>query len=186
MSSLRDAAEHLAWKVLVRAGATRPPVDIDAVAAAEGLLFRAIGFTTCSGAYLGMVPGARPPFDHAAIAVIGSHQHPLRQRFTKAHELGHHLVDEPRDWVVRMALPLPRNHKRNDYHPAQEFFAASLLMPRAWVDRFDGNSWRHRDVARLARHFGVTRVAAAVRVQELYGRDMDLEPAGNMGPYELA
>lgn len=166
-TTLRDSVERLAREVLARSGVTRPPVDIDAIAVAEGMRFVRINFGECLGAYT-RAEGFR---SGGPLAFIGTHQHPLRQRFTKAHELAHHLIDDRRvEWVARMRLPLPRHHKGVDYHEAHEFFAASLLMPRPWVDRFDGGSWRRDDVARLARHFAVTKIAAAVRLEELYGR----------------
>jgi hypothetical protein len=167
---MREAIETLAWEVLARAGITRPPVDIDAIAAAEGMRFVSEDFDSLLGVYCSDPPSHIPtPF-----AMISSHQHPHRQRFTKAHELAHHLMDEPRGWVARMRLPLPRWDRRIaskfGYHPTHEFFAASLLMPRRWVEQFDGGSWRRDDVARLARHFAVTKIAAAVRLEELHGR----------------
>lgn len=66
-------------------------------------------------------------------------------------------------------------------HAAEEFFAASLLMPRPWLDRFGHRLWRRGDVAELAREFGVTKIAAAVRLDELYGRScLDLVAAGEL------
>ena len=158
---MREAAEQLAWAVLVRAAVTRPPVDVDAVAASVGLRFDHMDFTATLGAY---VRG----FDRA---MIGSRQHPLRQRFTKAHELAHHLIDEPTGWVARMQLPLPPRgtYAGVDYHEAHEFFAASLLMPRPWIRHLERATWRSRDIADVARRFGVTKIAAAVRLGELYG-----------------
>jgi Zn-dependent peptidase ImmA (M78 family) len=179
MTALRDAADRLAWEVLVRSGVTRPPVDVDATAAAEGMYFIPAGFDAfLGGAYCGDPPSRF--IDRRPFAFIGSHQHPLRQRFTKAHELAHHLIDDRRiEWVARMDLSLPQRYEGMDYHEAHEFFAASLLMPRRWVERFDGGSWRRRDVERLARQFAVTKIAAAVRVEELYGRSCrDIIPAG--------
>jgi Zn-dependent peptidase ImmA (M78 family) len=174
VTTLREAAERLAWEVLARSVVTRPPVDVDAIAAAEGMRFVRINFGQSLGAYC-RAEGfrSRGPF-----ALIGTHQHPLRQRFTKAHELAHHLLDDRRvEWVARMRLPLPLRYEGVDYHEAHEFFAASLLMPRPWVDRFDGGSWRRRDVARLAEHFAVTKIAAAVRLEEIYGRStQDIVP----------
>lgn len=177
--TLREAVETLAWEVLARAAVTRPPVDIDAVAAGEGLGYRPIAFRECLGAYVrNGFPGAGPSWARQSFAFIGMHQHPLRQRFTKAHELAHHLMDDGRvDWVARMRLPLPRRYEGNVYHEAHELFAASLLMPRRWVEGFDGGSWRRGDVASLARHFAVTKIAAAVRLDELLRSRHDIEPA---------
>jgi hypothetical protein len=170
--AVRDAAERLAWEVLSRSAVARPPVDIDAIAAAEGMRFVPVEFGTCLGAYSRMFnPDARKAWARQPFAMISSHQHPLRQRFTKAHELAHHLIDDRRiEWVARMKLSLPRRYEGDVYHEAHELFAASLLMPRPWVDRFDGGSWRRRDVERFARAFAVTKIAAAVRLEEIYGR----------------
>jgi Zn-dependent peptidase ImmA (M78 family) len=177
MTVLRETLERLAWEVLTRASITRPPIDVDAVAAAAGMRFRMarLDSSVAFGFYCHTPPSHwrdRTPF-----ALISVHQHPLRAPFTKAHELAHHLIDDPQhDWVAPFGLPAP-GYTWRDYHEAHEFFAASLLMPRPWVDRFDGGSWRRRDVERFARHFAVTKVAAAVRLEELYGRSrMDIVP----------
>lgn len=169
--SLREAAERLAAECLARHGVWRPPVDIDAVAAAEGLRFVPIDFAECLGAYSSGAAGARTSWGRRPFAVIGSHQHPLRQRFTKAHELAHHLLDEPTGWVARMQLhpPVPRGYKGDVYHEAHELFAASLLMPRPWVLSLVDRSrpMRHADVARIAQRFAVTKIAAGARIHEL-------------------
>lgn len=170
--SFREGAERLASEVLTRSGIRRAPVDVDAIAAAQGLRYLPISFASVQGAYVGTLgPGAHPRADGRAVAFIGSHQHPLRQRFTRAHELGHHLIDHGRvEWVNRLRLELPCHYQGDVYHEAHEHFAAALLMPRGLVERFAGGSWRRGDVERLARAFGVTKIAAAVRVEELYGR----------------
>jgi Zn-dependent peptidase ImmA (M78 family) len=179
---MREAIEQLAAEILARSAVTRPPVDIDAVAEAEDLRFVPIAFPTGAlGMYVREMDVTyrhlRTPF-----AWIGSRQHPLSQRFTKAHELAHHLIDEPPRWVADLGLALPQwpsdPVRRRGYHEWHEAFAASLLMPRRWVDRFDGGSWTRRDVARLARRFAVTTIAAAARLEELHrGPRHDIVPA---------
>lgn len=169
---MREAGERLAWELLVRHGVERPPVDIDRIAAAEGMRFIPADFDTSLGAYSRIFnPDARAAWARQPFAMIGSHQHPLRQRFTKAHELAHHLIDEPTGWIARMQLPLPTRYKGlNTYHLAHELFAASLLMPRPWVLAFFGASRRVRagDVVRFADYFAVTKIAARARIYELH------------------
>lgn len=190
--SLRAACETLAMSVLDRVSAVGPPIDIDLVADAVGLHYVPIDFDQTLGMYTRLPAGYRlRGFQGAsgsvrgqAVALIGTHQHPLSQRFTKAHELGHHLIDEPPGWVAALELALPRMHRRVGYHHAQELFAASLLMPLSWVQALDPGRWRRRDVEWLARHFAVTRAAAAARLYEIYGRPTD-DVVADINPREL-
>ncbi|MEK6225785.1 MAG: ImmA/IrrE family metallo-endopeptidase [Chloroflexota bacterium] len=189
--SLRAACETLAMSVLDRVSAVGPPIDIDLVADAVGLHYVPIDFDQTLGMYTRLPAGYRlRGFSGGsrgqAVALIGTHQHPLRQRFTKAHELGHHLIDHPSGWVGRIPPPLRVRYKnpKSDYHYAHEFFAASLLMPRPWIDALGPTAWRRRDVEGLARRFAVTRIAAAARLFEIYGRPTD-DIGADINPREL-
>lgn len=157
-----EAIARIAWEALARARQRVPPVDIDAVADAEGLSFHLAVLETASGGYF-------RDLDGRGHAVISSNEHRLRQRFTKAHELGHHLLDPavPQGDVL-IAAPAFRRHDR---HWPQMYFAGSLLMPRPWMANF----FRARGVglasdelvAEVARRFDVSRPAALVRLREL-------------------
>lgn len=158
--------ERLAELVLERNGVRVPPVDVDFIAEREGLRFGVAHTQLVSGGYY--YDG-----DGRGRAFISSNEHPLRRVFTKAHELAHHLVDEPE--VAHAAgyplLQLPTGYRGRERHRFHERFAAALLMPRDWIGSFmRERGWRlEREdlVASVARHFGVSRAAAAVRLREL-------------------
>lgn len=148
------AVEDVCDAVLRRHDALEPPVDIDAIAAAEGLVFDLAPFVVLKGGYVGVLPDGR------AHALIREADHPLVQRFTKAHELAHHLLDKVNEF--------PPGYLQRDRHALHERFAAALLMPRAWVDVVASEARaRHELVARIAASCAVTWPAARLRVQEL-------------------
>jgi len=158
--------ERLAEGVLARRGLYAPPVNVDEVANACGLDYQLVDLERLSGGYL------RDP-DGRGHAMIAARDHRLRQRFTKAHELAHHLLDEPASVsVVGMEyLQLPSGYRGRDRHWAHERFAAALLMPRDWVGQFmRDRGWqleRDRLIVAFARAFDVSRNAAEVRLREL-------------------
>lgn len=166
MSTTRETIERLALALLERNGVAHPPVDIDLIADREGLAFEYAEFRTASGAYYAEGPGR-------GRAIISSSDHPLRQVFSKAHELGHHMIERPEN--VRIAgfqyVQLPAAYRGRDRHWAHEFFAACLLMPRGWIGSYmRERGWkleRPQLIADVARRFGVSRRAAEVRLNEL-------------------
>lgn len=160
----QEAIEAAAALVLGRARQNAPPVDVDHVADREGLRFEYVMLASVSGAYL-------REGDERGCAFIAANEHPLRQRFSKAHELAHHLFDEPRyaHAAGYPALALPTGYRGKERHWLHERFAACLLMPRPWVGEYVRHHYddRARLIASLARTFQVTRAAAEVRLREL-------------------
>lgn len=158
--------QRLAMLMLESAGVTRPPVDIDEVALCQGLAFHLDEHAAISGAYVRLD-------EEQGIATISARDHPLRRRFTKAHELAHHLMDAPEE--RRAAgyeyLRLPTGYRGRSRHWAHEYFAGSLLMPRAWVaDFMRARGWgleRTNLIVEVSRTFAVSRAAAEVRLREL-------------------
>lgn len=111
-----------------------------------------------AGAYL-CRPGGRVVFVNRVHAV-------QRQRFTVAHELGHHWLDHPAN------LDRPQDLADFTRDPAEvqaNWFAAEFLMPRdatlRWAaERVDGLATLE-DVVRFACDFGVSAKAACIRLQ---------------------
>lgn len=104
------------------------PVDIFAVIEAIDLILAFQPLRGLSGAYVadeGLHPGI----------IINSLHPPARQRYTAAHELGHHLlghgssvdpdIDPMKQWGSSRAVP--------DHEKEAEAFAAWFLMPRRLV-----------------------------------------------------
>lgn len=166
--TIDDEIEAFAWRVLFRNVVTAPPVNVDEVAQREGLNFEVDAFPDdrTSGFYFDE-PNGR------GRAVINARHHRLRQRFTKAHELAHHLIDEP-VFVRATGMPylqLASAHRGRGRHWAHERFAGALLMPRPWLGDFmRQKGWQlERDplIVAVARAFDVSRAAAEVRLREL-------------------
>jgi len=160
-----EAVERLANAVLERHHITRPPIDIDWVAEQEGLRYELEDYANASGAYYRLGPTQ-------ARALISKREHPLRRVFTKAHELAHHLMDEPsQTWIAGTNLPLPTAYRGRTSHENHEWFAACLLMPRDWLGSFmRERGWqleRADLIETVARMFGVSIGAAAVRLERL-------------------
>lgn len=160
-----ERIERVADSILERSRVARPPVQVDLIAEREGLRFEYVDLATVSGAYHRI--SAR-----TGVAFISSRETRHRQRFSQAHELAHHVLDEPS--MVRALghpeLTLPSGYRGRGRHWGHEFFAGCLLMPRTWIGEVARHgSWgTHADlVIEVARLFDVSRSAARVRLEEL-------------------
>ncbi|MBB4365012.1 Zn-dependent peptidase ImmA (M78 family) [Bradyrhizobium sp. CIR18] len=114
-----------------------------------------------------------------ATATIGVNiSHPLvRQRFTIAHEFGHYLLHlgisshYDRDYRVNY-----RSHESSQATDVEEieanFFAASILMPKEFLDADEAIHALDNDAAveRLATRYNVSRHAMSLRLGNVYGR----------------
>jgi Zn-dependent peptidase ImmA (M78 family) len=100
------------------------------------------------------------------VILVNSSTHPVRARFTLAHEHGHHRLrhEAAVDPVVD-----PRSRDRREVDANQ--FAAELLMPRlgveAWLQAHPGSRYDLETVVRLANHYGVSCEVALHRLQRL-------------------
>jgi Zn-dependent peptidase ImmA (M78 family) len=152
---------HKAWESLK----LEPPVDIDRVAGRLGLeLYREEFSEEIDGLYL-IVPDAPP-----VIAINNSYlKPPGRQRFTAAHEIGHHLLGGKAASMSRVFFIDSLKTRKTTLERACDRFAALLLMPeplvRQWHDELSANA-EHR-VAIMADRFGVSIWAMRVRLREL-------------------
>ena len=86
-----------------------------------------------------------------------------RQRFSLAHELKH-LVDHPLRSVLYRDGRFGSAHSQSER--AADYFAACLLMPKAWVKRLFYDEGI-RDERVLARHFQVSTAAMRYRLDQL-------------------
>lgn len=87
----------------------------------------------------------------------------VRQRFTLAHEFKH-VLDAANEDVIYGHLP-PGEQRDRHIEAVCDHFAASLLMPRAWVKRhwYAGT----QDLGTLAWFFDVSQQAMLIRLQAL-------------------
>jgi Zn-dependent peptidase ImmA (M78 family) len=109
--------------------------------------------------------------DTGAVIWVNREQAPVRQRFTLAHELGHHLLRHADTFHLDLGGDLAPNatgggHPNYDWRAerAANEFAASLLMPASMVRRAAATV---TDVAVLAAQFKVSRAAMGFRLTAL-------------------
>lgn len=134
------------------------PINLDALASRLGLLVirdETLNLQGFSGAYEN---GEGRP-----LVRINPSDSVRRQRFTFAHEIGHHVLghgSRPRDPAANFSMSAdPVEREANQ-------FAAELLMP--------GDALKHvvriegvRDISTLAKRFGVSEVAMSYRLKNL-------------------
>jgi Zn-dependent peptidase ImmA (M78 family) len=96
------------------------------------------------------------------IIAVNALEHPLRQRFSAAHELHHIIVHPLRPFLLVSEQGLPSSVKAERL---ADYFAANLLMPKRHVKRLWGEG--ARDAATLAEHFQVSPRAMEVRLSQL-------------------
>lgn len=148
-------AQHL----LTLVGASDPPIDVHAIARRLGVAVFARAFPDALSALV---------VRHGAGAAVGvnSGHHPVRQRFSIAHELGHFVLHHEAQHFVDYGTGLvegdPPNYSWQKERAANEF-AAELLMPAGSV-RADASRF---SIGRLARHYKVSEAAMAFRLGNL-------------------
>lgn len=156
MKSHTKYIEELALQAIKKAGCTAAPIPVERVAEAMELEVLRFPFHEKISGLLKKEEGV--------IGVNQSH-HPLRQRFTIAHELGHFLLghdligehsEEGVDDFFDKARPKEREANS---------FASSLLMPGEWVKEHVKKNGM--DIETLAKAFGVSKQAATIRLFEL-------------------
>jgi Zn-dependent peptidase ImmA (M78 family) len=165
-------AERAAHQLLDAAGVTRPPVPVDELVTAEGirLAFDSLGGNDVSGMLYRR--------GTTTVMVINEQHHRHRQRFTIAHEIGHHRLHEADAYLDGTATLRFRDGASATGTDREEreanAFAAALLMPADWVrDHFMDMVRARRAVdedtvvTRLARQFDVSEQAMRFRLVNL-------------------
>jgi Zn-dependent peptidase ImmA (M78 family) len=114
-----------------------------------------------------------------ALTTIGvNSKHPLvRQRFTIAHEYAHYLLHMgilahyDRDYRVNYRSA-ESSQATNTEEIEANFFAASILMPRMFLDADNAISALDNDieVSALASRYNVSRHAMSLRLANVYGK----------------
>lgn len=89
-----------------------------------------------------------------------------RIRFTLAHEIAHVLVEKDQTVARRT-----QNLNHDDVETLCDWVAASILMPRSWIQRYAEKPEYNLSLIRLVAHRAeVSLSAAAVRIAEVGGR----------------
>jgi Zn-dependent peptidase ImmA (M78 family) len=149
---LREAGETSANDLLNALGVRLPPVDVDYMA-------RRLGIEVVRRSNLGYAGSVESEGNHAII-YLNRDDHPVRQRFSLAHEIGH-LMLHP--------MHAGRMHFRDtnfygDWRETQaNRYAADLLMPEWMLDLSIGST--DAEVWRLARLFNVSEQAMQYRLE---------------------
>jgi Zn-dependent peptidase ImmA (M78 family) len=112
--------------------------------------------------------------DNAVIGVNMNHPE-VRRRFTIAHEFGHYMLHSgisahyDRDYRINF-----RSRESSEATDIEEieanFFAASILMPKRFLDRDEAVMALDNDeaVAKLAKKYNVSRHAMSLRLGNVY------------------
>lgn len=147
---------HAANELIELAGIDGPRVDVHHVAELCGVLVLTRDFPDA-------LSGLILELDDGAIVGINSKQALVRQRFSVAHELGHHLLHHAERFHIDVSDSAPPNHDYASERASNEF-AAELLMPRRFVARaYDDDP----SPPSLARRFEVSEIAMGYRLVNL-------------------
>jgi Zn-dependent peptidase ImmA (M78 family) len=140
-----------------------PIGDLWSVIAKRGVhcAFRDLGAGGGDGVYLWT--------GESALIVVNSAMPPLRQRFTAAHELGHHEMHRPRNRQLLLA-DKDVEHEATAREREANAFAANLLAPdralREELGQRPPDSIQPVDVVRLARTYGLSYSALLNRLSD--------------------
>ncbi|AMS20682.1 hypothetical protein AYK59_11250 [Pseudomonas synxantha] len=135
------------------------PVDPEAIAIAMGIEVK-----KSNPLNVGSESGHYSYRDGAPLITYNPNDSAVRQRFTLAHEIGHHVhgdVDAPRDTAAQFSSGV-----RDPREVAANRFAASLLMPAALVKHMVFEE-KVTDLGVLARTFGVSTAAMEYRLRNI-------------------
>jgi Zn-dependent peptidase ImmA (M78 family) len=145
------------------AGLDAPPINVYQALTCFGLRFHMTGLNGISGAF---IPAA---VDRVAGVLINSNQPADRQRFSAAHELGHHVLNHADDTDDQIVSPLGRRFKPKEIEA--DSFASDLLIPEALlvseIKRLPTTEPLERQVYRLADRFLVSYQAMVYRLKNV-------------------
>lgn len=165
----RKHIRDLATELLQTSKTNRPPVPVEQIARSKGVTIRKAEVEQKVSGFL-----YRNAARGKAVIGVNSAQHPNRQRFTIAHELGHLLLHAGDDvHVDAVKLRDDESAKGTDLEEIESnLFAAELLMPIQFLKRdLDRFGMLHlldeEKVARLAGVYKVSTQAMAVRLSHL-------------------
>lgn len=96
---------------------------------------------------------------------VNAYHHPLRQRFTIAHEVAHFVLHRGQQTQFEDQTFARRSSSRNPMEREADAFAAELLMPEDQVRSAIRNG--NRSLNDLASEFGVSSLAMKYRLQAL-------------------
>ena len=160
-----EAAESLLNEKM--RGLVKPPVPVAEIA--ERLGIKVIVTPLQNG-----VSGALINDNGKSYIAVNSSHHRNRQRFTIAHEIGHHWLEHGLgEHVDREFTVLMRDERSSSADNTQEIsanqFAAALLMPKEFIQREFVRLGRfdEEDITKLALLYQVSELAFQLRLRNL-------------------
>lgn len=162
-------ASAIAEEVLKELEIERPPVDPLEIAKDEGLI---VVFATFER-NLSTVSGFYDPEDRKIY--VNENEDPYQQRFTLAHELGHHFLH--RQWAHSedyKVLLRGEIDEITQYDVEANEFASNLLMPKFMLDRY-----RDLPIETLFKLFAVSIHAIENRIMKTHGNRSKKGEGGN-------
>lgn len=167
MNSLAQDAMKQARNVLSKSKVDSAPVPVEALASSQGITVQRVPLDD-------ELSGMSFIKDGLSVIVVNATHHPNRQRFTIAHELGHHVLHAnylQNNVHVDKAV-LHRNNRSSDGVDQKEIqanaFAAELLMPTAMMRKYkDVDINDEHQLSALAKQFRVSTSAMAIRILNL-------------------
>lgn len=162
-----DEIEELA-ALLVAQSSTKGCVDLERIAAAEGITFSFGHYQDC---FDGLLECRNSAF-HIYINVdTNKGSHSARARFSFAHELGHYFLDSHRSALSR---GVPSHGSKADFESGDlaaereaDMFAAHLLLPALQVKKAARHCIDAAEIMRLAQLFCTSLSATAIRCARL-------------------
>ncbi|GAA3663752.1 ImmA/IrrE family metallo-endopeptidase [Microbacterium marinilacus] len=107
------------------------------------------------------------PHTGGIVVAVATTPHPMRQRSTVAHELGHVIASD----LEAEGSFTPGD--RTDAEVRADAFARHLLLPLVAVKRFTGESIGEAHLSRLVQEYGVSPAIAAIQLREARLIDVD-------------
>jgi Zn-dependent peptidase ImmA (M78 family) len=147
-----DFCRRRARELLAEVGISEPPVGVEDVARNCGLDVR---YVRRGRGFCGQLLRER------RVIEVEADMHPHRQRFTIAHEVGHHVLNHGPVFCVFDESGIYDPAKVNEKQA--QIFASELLMPEPWVRSY----WAalKKDWRALARKFSVSDEAMFRRLE---------------------
>ncbi len=150
----KKAIEATANNLLKSAEQSSTPIDLHKVAKVVGLNVEYFPFPDEISGLLKKELG---------VIGINEHQHPKRQRFTLAHEIGHYVLGHS----MNVSKDLIDDHLTDSASATEReanYFASALLMPSSLVKEA---CKKDMNIKKLAEQFEVSEQAMTIRVLEL-------------------
>ena len=153
MNSHSKHIEKLTLQVLKSIGCTNPPVPIEKIPEKFELEVVEFPFHSEVSGLLKKEQG---------VIGVNKGQHPVRRRFTIAHELGHFLLGHEmgKDEMVDNTFDRPHSQEQE-----ANIFASYILMPGDWVK--ESKKKHGLDLEKLSKEYEVSKQAMTIRLLEL-------------------